>query len=260
MTSVSRRLMNVPRWIPTLAGCVVAAFTATSAQAPANRRELVGIVRDSTGAAIEGATVQIPGATAGTNPRGAFQLWTADIDTVTISIRRLGFSAVSALLTARAGQWDTVVVEMDRTSQSLAAVTVTGSSTRRALGLRDFEARRSVGNGVFVARDEIAARNSIRLSDVLQSKRGVRLVKLRSGKFSLRFAAYSHSRPNCVPDIWVDGVWARELEIDDILANDVEAMELYESFATVPSQFTPRGSGSVLPCGTVVLWTRIPGK
>jgi len=164
------------------------------------------------------------------------------------------------LITARGGQWDTVVVELDRTSQILSAVTVTGSAMRRALGLRDFETRRDNGNGIFIAKDEITARNAARLSDVLQGKRGVRLVRLRSGKFGLRFSAYSHSRPNCAPDVWLDGVLARELEIDDILSSDVEAMELYESFATVPSQFTPRGSGTVLPCGTVVIWTRVPGK
>jgi hypothetical protein len=243
-----------------LAVCVAALHAAAGAQAPLNRRELVGIVRDSSGAGIEGATVQISGATAGSNARGAFQLWTANIDTVTIFIRRLGYAPVSAQLTARAGQWDTVVVEMDRTSAVLSAVTVTGSATRRALGLREFEERRSMGNGVFIARDEVERRNTMRLSDVLQAKRGVRLVRLGGGKLGVRFATYSRARPNCIPNIWLDGVLAPELEIDDISANEVEAMELYESFASVPGQFAPRGSGAALSCGTIVVWTRVPGK
>src|SRR5204863_9996260 len=101
------------------------------------------IVKDPAGAGIEGATIEIPGAAVGTNAKGAFQVWTADIDTVTISIRRLGYLPISAQLAARGGRWDTVVVEMERTSQRLSAVTVTGGATRRGLGLRDFDARRA---------------------------------------------------------------------------------------------------------------------
>ena len=51
-------------------------------------------------------------------------------------------------------------MEMERTSQRLSAVTITGGATRRGLGLRDFEARRAIGNGIFVTREEIAARNT----------------------------------------------------------------------------------------------------
>lgn len=252
--------MKALRSLPMLALCVVAIHSAAGAQAPPNRRELVGIVRDSAGAGIEGAAVQISGATAGTNVRGAFQLWTSNIDTVTLFIRRLGYAPVTALITARGGQWDTVVVEMDRTSMALSAVTIAGSATRRALGLRDFEERRAMGNGIFIARDEVERRNTLRLSDVLQAKRGVRLVRLGGGKLGVRFAMYSRARSNCVPNIWLDGMLAPDLEIDDISANDVEAMELYESLASVPGQFAPRGSGALLSCGTIVIWSRVPGK
>jgi hypothetical protein len=263
--------MNAARWITIFAlvtgvdltagitaGAQAPPKLAAGTQAPMSRRELVGIVRDSAGAGIEGATIQISGASAGSNPHGTFQLWTSNIDTVTILIRRLGYAPVTALLTARAGQWDTVVVEMERTSTALSAVTVTGSATRRALGLREFEERRNQGSGIFVTRDEIAARNTVRLTDILQSKRGIRVVRVH-GIYGVRFAAY-RSRANCSPNIWLDGVFAPDLEVDEILANDVEAMELYESFAAVPAAFTPRGSAASAACGTILIWTRIPGK
>src|SRR5438067_1747758 len=66
--------------------------------APAARRELVGIVRDTAGHAIEGASVEIPSAFTRTNARGAFQLWTPAIDTMTLSVRRLGFEPMAAFL------------------------------------------------------------------------------------------------------------------------------------------------------------------
>lgn len=43
-----------------------------------------------------------------------------------------------------------------------------------------------------------------------------------------------------------------------MVATTVEAMELYDSFATVPSQFSH--SANAVPCGTILIWTRIPGK
>lgn len=249
--------MRIPHLMPLFVCYAVAAFSVASAQAPPARRELVGIVKDPAGVGIEGATVEIRGTATGTNEKGTFQLWTSDIDTVTISIRRLGYLPISAQLAARRGQWDTVVVEMERTSQRLSAVTVTGGVTRRALGIRDFEARRALGNGIFVTREEITARNTTRLSDVLQNKRGIRVVRLRNGVSGVRFASYAHARANCAPNVWVDGQWARDLEVDDLPATDVEAVEVYETSASVPFEFTPQGSA--IPCGTIVIWTRIPG-
>lgn len=234
----------------------VAALASSTNGQPA-RRELVGVVRDASGKAIEGANVQIPGAAARTDERGAFQLWTGEIDTVTISIRRLGYSAISALIAARNGQWDTVVVEMEQSSQRLAAVTVTGSPVRRTLGLRDFEERRAKRSGVFVTREEIAAHNTTRVSDVLRGRRGLTFVRLRNG-YGVRFAAHTGKRSNCTPDVWIDGQRIKGLEVDELLPQDIEAMELYETIAGVPFEFTP--PDAAIPCGTIVIWTRIPGR
>jgi hypothetical protein len=222
----------------------------------ANRRELVGVVRDSSGAGIEGATIEIRGGSAVTSAKGTFQLWTGDIDTLTISIRRIGYAPISALIAARGGRWDTVSVEMDRTSLQLAAVTVTGAATRRALGLRTFEERRSRGGGIFITRDEITARNTMQTSDILRGRRGVDVVRLRDGTNGVRFA--SQRVKGCIPLIWVDGQAAPGLEVDEINATDIEAMELYETIGSLPYEFTPHSG--VKPCGTIVVWTRIPGS
>jgi hypothetical protein len=251
--------MKAMRWIPTLAGCAMTLAPVPEAAAQAARRELVGVVRDQNGAAVEGATVEIRGASARTDVKGTFQLFTGNVDTVTISIHRVGYSGLEALLTARNRQWDTVVVEMERSAQRLATVDVKEEMTRKALGLRDFDERRSKGNGVFITRADILARNTARLSDVLQTRRGINLVRLGFGRFGVRFISYTGGRGNgCTPDMWVDGARARGMEIDDILANTVEAMELYDSFAIVPFEFTHQST--TVPCGTIVVWTRVPNK
>jgi len=226
-------------------------------QVQAGRREMVGFVRDSAGGGLEGATVQIAGSVLRTDPRGSFRLWAPDVDTLTIVVHRLGFEALEALLTANGKQWDTVVVELNRVAQTLAGVTVSSSATRGALALRDFDERKARGNGIFVTRADILARNPLRLSDLLRDKRGVRLVRVANNYYGVRFAAHSGSFRPCAPSMWIDGQLAPGMEIDDLLPNDIQAIELYETFASVPAEFAPRSS--TVPCGTIVIWTRIPG-
>lgn len=247
------------RWKHAMAICfgisalALPSLQTAEAQPAQGQRELVGVVRDGNGAALEGASVEVAGIITRTNPRGAFQLFTGKIDTVTIAIRAVGFSAIEALLTAREGKWDTVLVQLDPSGQRLREVNVQGNNVRRANGLRDFEARRTRGVGLFVTREQITARNSSRISDVLRNERGVNVVRGR-----VRFVSQGGiSGTVCQPDIWLDGFQARGMEVDDISASDIEAMELYASFSSVPFEFTPRTTTSI-PCGTIVIWTRVP--
>jgi hypothetical protein len=242
----------------TLLALLAAPFVGRPANAQPNvaGRELVGFVRDAKGTALEGAAVEILGATTRTNAGGAFRLWTSDTDTITITVKRLGFSAVSALVSARNRQWDTVVVEMDALPQRLAAAEVKAAAVTRRNGLRDFEQRRARGPGQYFTRDEIIARRTNRASDVVRQARGVLLVRLRAGGFGVRFASHSERRATCAPMLWLDGLRTRGMELDDIAASDIEALELYESWTNTPSQFS---EGTTLPCGTIVVWTRAPG-
>ncbi|MBL0169172.1 MAG: hypothetical protein IPP90_00375 [Gemmatimonadaceae bacterium] len=251
-------LTRFDRWLALPIACALLAPMAhADAQnaVPASRRQLVGVVRDAAGAALEGVSVAIPGSTVRTDLRGAFELFTADIDTVTISLRRVGYEPVDALLTARNRMWDTVLVQMEQTAQRLGNVKVTENRTRGALGIRDFEERRARGIGTFITRADILERGASRLSDMLRTKRGVNVVR---GK--VRFVANTAGsrQTSCQPDIWLDGTRSRGMEVDEILPSTVEAMELYPYFSTTPVEFQPIGANTT-PCGTIVIWTRIPG-
>lgn len=124
---------------------MLGAATNVSAQVviPHGRRQMVGVVRDGNGAALQGVQVAVPGSNARTDARGAFQLLTADFDTVTISLKHVGFEPIEALLGARNGMWDTVVVQMDRSAQRLSDVNVTDTRTRGLTGLKTFEERKA---------------------------------------------------------------------------------------------------------------------
>jgi hypothetical protein len=249
---------RVLSFLMALGGLSALSTAAAAAQgtpdARAMRRELVGVVRDGNGAALEGVSVGVQGLTTRTDARGAFRLFTSETDTVTIVLRLVGFDPVDALLTARASQWDTVLVQMDRGAQRLASVNVKEAPSRKALGLRDFAERRARNSGgIFLAREDIIERHATRLSDVLRTRRGIQIVRGR-----VRFvSSMGGSRNACIPDVWLDGQRVKGMEVDDILASDVEAIELYANFSTVPFEFTATGPQST-PCGTIVIWTRIP--
>jgi hypothetical protein len=77
-----------------------------------------------------------------------------------------------------------------------------------------------------------------------------------SGK-GIRFSTItSLRRGDCVPDLFLDGQRAPNMELDDVSLSDIEAVELYSRISTLPAQFAP---GNRTPCGAIVIWTRIPG-
>lgn len=229
---------------------VAAISVALARPLAAQTRELVGIVRDAGGGVMGGVTVTAAGTSTISDDRGAFRLVTPVLDTVTVSFRQLGYEPIDARIRARGGVWDTVLVQLSRVPQQLAKLDVNESRTRSALGLRDFETRRRRGIGVFLTRADIADRNTSSMEALMRGRKGVQLVRGR-----VRFVA-AGARV-CQPNIWLDGVQARGLELTDILPSDVEALEMYANFSTVPFEFTPM-STATLNCGTIAVWTRIP--
>ena len=230
-------------------------LSAQQAPIPPDRREMVGFVKDPNGQPIDGVTVEVQGQRRTTDRRGAFSLFTTRVDTLGIALRRVGFEPIDAVVTTRDGLWDTVMVQMDPTATTLARVEVESSYGRRAGAIRGFEDRRERGLGQFVERDEIVDRGSQKLTDILRTKKGVMIVRGR-----LRFAAFAGSRgQNCQPNVFLDGARAPGMEVDEIAAQSVEAIELYPSFSTLPNEFQTIGQNTA-PCGTIVIWTRIPNS
>ena len=216
------------------------------------RREVIGVVRDPVGNLLEGVTVEAGAQATRTNARGAFTLSPPAEDSLTLVVRLVGYVPVTVRLALQGRTWDTLLVHLARAPQALDPVDVTAPRYTRA-GTKGFEERRARGTGIFVTREEILARNTARVSDVLRLKRGVNVVRGR-----VRFVSYTGSRGTvCQPNLWVDGARMSGGEADDIPALDIEGIELYASFSTVPSEFTPLPSAGP-PCGTIVIWTRTP--
>jgi len=56
--------------------------------------------------------------------------------------------------------------------------------------------------------------------------------------------------------MWIDGQRAPGMEIDEIPLTDIEGIELYNGASTTPAEFSQTNSTQ---CGTIVIWTRLPG-
>jgi hypothetical protein len=222
-------------------------------------RALVGLVNDSLGHAVAGAEVRARGniVVAFSDDSGRFRVASMPVGARGVFVRRLGFAPARALITPGAGETDSVRVTLRAIAQSLPEITVQeqhDSLSRKILA--DFWARRARGFGKFLTRDEIAQRGSSQFVDVVRSVPSV-TIQFSRGRPDIRFrgAGYGSMFRDCPPQYWLDGIPLERGVADEFTPDNVEAIELYASPATTPPQFNTRSA----TCGTVVVWSRLPG-
>jgi hypothetical protein len=244
---------------------LIASVFIAAAVAPAHGQKrsavLFGWVRDSTGSPIPFADVEIAftDAWSRSDTLGRFSLRALDPGKVTVNIRRLGFAASSFDLTLHPASTDSVSVVMNANPRVLAAMRSDASLERRYIALEGFYRRRSLGgSGTFLSREEIESHHTTALSGILREVPGLRIVRAGTARSGVRFQSSNAMRRDCPPQYWLDGRRMNGAEIDDFPASDVEAIELYSGPSSTPVQFSQ--SASQYTCGTVVIWTRIPGS
>jgi hypothetical protein len=233
------------------------ATSSLGAQAP---RALVGLVRDSAGHGIPGAEVRARGnvVVAITNDSGRFHVAQMPIGARGVFVRRLGFAPQRApIQTSAIGSIDSVDVVLNAVVHTLAAIEAQDphdSLSRQVLA--DFWQRRSRGFGKFVTRDEIERKGASRFVDVVRSVSSVSIMSYQ-GRQEIRFrgAGQGAMFRDCPPQYWVDGIPLDRGSAEEFTPENVEAIELYASPATTPPQFNTRSA----TCGTVVVWSRLPG-
>jgi len=219
---------------------------------------LRGVVTDSAGAAIPSADVGIVAARllVRTDEQGRFTFRRVPLGVVEVSIRRLGYTPVRVRQTITGAENDSMVIIMVEQAEVLQAMTVSPSDRRQRQAIEEFYRRRTVGLGTYITREEILLRRASVPSDVFRDTPGIRLVRVR-GSVGIRFNASAAMRRDCVPMIWLDGQRAPQMEIDDLPLNDIEGIELYNGASTTPMQFSQSSLGTT--CGTIVVWSRVPG-
>jgi len=256
----SRRILAAPAgrhghlWITALS-LVVLAFSGRSAAC--QRVTVSGMVRDSAGAPIPEADVSIPAAHLLTRSdgTGAFSLSRVSPGRVELSVRRLGYVLRTIELDV-SPIGDTLTVVMTAQALELPGMVISEQTKRHLLWIEDFYRRRAKGiGGTYYTRDDIDARHAARLSDVLRDAPGVRFVRSRGGS-GIRFDSPANFRRDCLPQYFIDGQRVTNIEVDDLPAREIEGIELYAGPSSTPMQFS---QGAITTCGTVVIWSRVPG-
>ncbi len=239
-----------------LAALLLLAAAGTPAMAQ-QRVDVRGVVRDTAGGPVAGADVAIVvlHRLARTDDSGTFVIRDVPSGQHELAVRRLGFDPRVVPVTLADTLSHTLVVVMRMQPVMLPGLTVSEIDMRRRIAIEDFYRRRARGPGTFITRDEIEARHAGRPSDALRGVPGLQFVRAR-GVTGVRFTSAPIQRRDCVPQIWLDGTRVDNVELDELPVGDVEGIELYPGPSTTPMQFS---QGAVSSCGTIVIWSRVPG-
>ena len=229
--------------------------SAMSAMAQASRATLVGTVRDTSGVPVPLTRLTSGGLLTLSDSVGRFKLAGLPGGATTLLVRRLGFEPIDISVEVVGGTTQSLNVVMTVLAQDLPGMT-TQAQTFADVRLKDFYRHRQSGIGYFFDRQEIESKHLQRISDLLRRLPGTRMLQDRTGRPTMRMGRSMGGR-DCPPDVWVDGVRASGMQVDDVPLGDVEALELYRGPAGLPPEMNSRlGNPS---CGALIIWTRLPG-
>jgi carboxypeptidase family protein/TonB-dependent receptor-like protein len=217
-----------------------------------------GVVVDSAGKPVTEVALAIVAIhqVTRTDDQGHFVLPAVPKGDVEISVRRIGYEPQLVRFAVSGGPADSIRVVIAELPEILDAVNVSAAERHRRQRIEDFYWRRARGLGTYFTREEILKRRASVPSDILRTAKGVRFVRTPSGG-GIRFNISSNPRAACVPMMWIDGQRAPGMEIDEISLNDIEGIELYNGPSTTPAEFWQASNAQ---CGTIVVWTRLPGS
>lgn len=245
-------IVRIAALVSAAAVLVLAAPAAAAAQA--TLASLVGTVKDTAGVPISKARLEVGSTMALSDSTGRFMLPGLPSGSSKLLVRRLGFEPLDVTLDLVAGVTQSLEVVLTFLPQDLPGLTTTASSVADAR-MQDFYRHRKSGMGYFLDRKEIEEKHVARISDLLRRLPGTRVGSDRSGRQMLRMAR--NGIRDCPPDMWVDGVRATGMQVDDLPLSDVEALELYRGPAGMPPELNTRLGNPA--CGALVIWTRVPG-
>lgn len=281
----ARSLRSFPpaMWWPRIAVCIGAGLLLLAAlplplraqHTPADAAIRGQVIDVSTGNPVAGATVDVLDdvgrirARATTDAEGGFVHARLSPGSFRLRVRSLGFEeVVSPRWWVETGEVLTVVLRLDPDALLLAPLEVTARVRSASPVLQGFYQRMERGlMGVFFSREEIEARNPIRISDLLAEVPGVRLEGAAADGDPRRDQVVRFSRALgmaggvCPAQVYLDGVptnrGGTEIAIDLLASPGVlEGIEVYRGLAGVPPEFlSPEAR-----CGVIALWTRRGGS
>src|SRR5687768_2635350 len=205
--------------------------------APASRSGIIaGVVADTLGVAIAGASVTVVGAPGldVSAPDGAFRLPLVPGGQQTLVARRIGFRPDSLTVSVVADSTVRVRFQLGAAAQQLAAMVVTSSRVRYTGRLKGFNERRDRGHGRYFTAEDIEKRRPRLVTDLLRTLPGTHITSM-NGQTMVTFRGL-----RCAPLVWVDGAPATTgyLDVDMFTPSTLAGIEVYPGLSSIPSELT----------------------
>lgn len=222
------------------------------AQARSSVGAIDGVVTDTGLVPLADASISVLRSRIGvmTDRSGRFRIGDIPPGSYVLSIRRLGYAPRNAAVTVSRSDTIRIAIELQPIVNALPAVVI---SSRPAVGaLAEFEQRRSQGRGQFLTGDQIAARNSVRVRELLRSFMGV---EIRGNAQAVNRREGFARRP-CPFQFFVDDVALPTPDVERDLPSPTElaGIEVYTNSAQVPLRYATAAGGGA--CGVILLWTK----
>lgn len=208
---------------------------------------ITGQLRDrNTHHPLAGASVNVLGTTLSlrTDTAGTFKGSGLRPGLYVLQVRALGYDPGSWMIELAARETLFIQIEME-SIVTLAPVAVEAAPWQLR-GMVGFRERQTLARGIYFTEAEISRTNANRLSDILRSTPGVRLVCRYNG------CRIRMSRSECQPDFFIDGLSANNSTSLEMPLIGVIGIEIYRTITETPVDFL-RGANT---CGTIVIWTR----
>lgn len=245
------------RWLEKSLVCVgLAVASAAGADAQQPRGVVAGMVSDSGGRPVAGASVDVVDTDirAMTNTAGRYVLPEVWPGRTAVRVRRVGFAP--EILNIAVASGDTTRADfMLGAVATLAKTQVTANANRGKMA--EFNERRSRGVGLYVTRADIERRQPASMSEMLRNLPGVS-VSQRSDAgpkpVHMDRSAASSKSGVCHVQLYVDGLPYPDGSVDDFPPETVEGVEIFRGASEIPASFRTRDAG----CGLISVWTRDP--
>ena len=263
MCGAARGWSGSHRWLAMLgvAACVVGDTRVAAAQpTPVAPPLLRGRVVDArSGQPLVNVLVSLPTASLGTrtDSSGGFRFSALAAGPHTLLVTAVGYEPARAQFVVFAGpplELDVEMVPVTPQLDSVVAVASVDAPRNPAMG--EFEARRAVGLGRFVTREQLL-RDRGRLLDAVLTSRVAGLRVQDGVASSARAGGRIRSAGACRVNVFVDGVLVYQplpgkdpFDLRTLEASMVAAVEFYTS-ASLPTEFNV---ASNTPCGALVIW------
>lgn len=215
--------------------------------------QLIGqVVSAIDGQAIPGAVVSLLGSGMGaiSDSSGNFRIPLTIAGTDTLEVRFVGYESGTVEVYLEPNRVTRLVLLLSPTTVRVAELNVEIERSETPNLYTGFYRRKNKGIGHFITPEQIARRQPRYTTDMLRSVPGLAVGASRGGR--ARVTVTRELIP-CEPVVFIDGLYVPSMPVDDILANDLGAIEVYTGPSQVPAQYANLAPTS---CGAILVWTR----